>query len=116
MKDGPGFRVSPPPTAEKEEKEQQCERIIEAVEDTGVVFWHDRDGFAYATIPVGATTQRYRVQSRIFRLVVRRLYGAAKPAVSRSGRSRPGSVSDHAMAEVIPAFEAPPFSRLEDIS
>ncbi len=84
----------------------QRELIIEAVQDAGVIFWRDADGFAFATVPLNGTLRRYRVRSRNFGLVVRSLYGEANPVTGRNGITRHGSVSDKAMAEAMPAFEA----------
>src|SRR5580700_271477 len=105
--DGAGFTVSDAPTGEeKKERTPQRERIIEAVQNAGVTFWRDADGHGFATVPLEGTLRRYRVRSRTFGLVVRSLYGAFNRVTGRNGSTRPGSVSDSALAEAISAFEA----------
>jgi hypothetical protein len=84
----------------------QRELIIEAVQNAGVIFWRDADGNAYATAPIGGTLRRYRLRSRAFGLLVRSIFGRANPAASRNGSTRPGSVSESALAEAIGAFNA----------
>jgi hypothetical protein len=113
-----GFTIIDPPESEgapptKDESRPggknngaQREEIVAAVDSAGVVFWHDPDGNAYATVPSKTSLRRYRVQSRAFRLVVRLIYGSANPTSGRHGTVRPRSVSETAMAEAIPAFEA----------
>lgn len=93
------------PDDDDDQKQPQRERIIEAVQDAKVTFWRDADGDAFATVPRGDEIRRYRVRSRSFAMVVRSLYGQANPVTGRNG-VRPGSVSDLAMREALPAFEA----------
>lgn len=90
-------------------KKAQRDRLLEAVLGAGVAFWQDADGIAYATIPAGEGMgqQRYRVRSRRFALMVRDLYGRANQRqVGGMGLVIPGSVSDTALAETLPALEA----------
>ena len=115
MDDPSGFTVKdePPPgsaAGEKQEKVPQREKIIEAVADAGVQFWCDPDGHAFATVPCedpepDGPIMHLRVRGRRFALICRRLYGEANPVNGPYG-SRPGSVSDSAMSEAVPAFEA----------
>ncbi len=115
MDDPSGFTVKdePPPgsaAGEKQEKVPQREKIIEAVADAGVQFWCDPDGHAFATVPCedpepDGPIMHLRVRGRRFALICRRLYGEANPVNGPYG-SRPGSVSDSAMGEAVPAFEA----------
>jgi hypothetical protein len=81
------------------------EAVIDAVLAAGAIFWRDADSYAFATLPVDSTLRRYRVQSREFKLAVRRIYGAAHPVASRNG-PRSGSVSEATISEAILAFEA----------
>ncbi len=97
---------------EKEDKAPpQREKIIEAVDMAGVKFWRDPDSHAYAAVPLDpldaekCAVANYRVRGRQFAMICRQLYGAANPVSGPRG-TRPGSVSDSAMAEAIPAFEA----------
>lgn len=87
----------------------QRDRVLEAVLGAGVSFWQDTDGVAYATVPAGngRGQQRYRVKSGRFKLVVRALYARANPrSVGGLGLVIPGSISDTAMNEAVPALEA----------
>jgi hypothetical protein len=113
MPDGSkGFSISGiTSTDEKDDDRQpQREKIIDAVIAAGVKFWHDRDGHAYASVPCNVlepdgAVMHLPVRRRRFALTCRRLFGAANPVVSQHG-IRPGSVSDSAMSEALPAFEA----------
>ena len=90
-------------------KTAQRDRLLEAVLGAGLTFWRDPDGTAYATLPACDTSgqQRYAVRSRRFALVVRALYGRANQrSVGGRGLVIPGSVSDTALAEALPALEA----------
>ncbi len=97
--------------AKDDDKQPQREKIIEAVDIAGVKFWRDPDGHAFAAVPLDpldaekCAVANYRVRGRRFALICRQLYGAANP-VSGTRGTRPGSVSDSAMGEAIPAFEA----------
>jgi energy-coupling factor transporter ATP-binding protein EcfA2 len=108
---GTGFTLTGLTVAtEEEDSLPQREKIIEAVEAAGVKFWRDPDGHAYATVPVkiaepDGAIMHLRVRARRFALLCRRLYGVANPVKGQHG-TRPGSVSDSAMSEAIPAFEA----------
>ncbi len=93
-----------------DDKQPQREKIIDAVMMAGVTFWRDRDSIAYATVIADPTkpdgpVAHYRVCSRRFALIVRRLYGLANPVHGQYG-TRPRAVSDSAMGEAIPALEA----------
>src|SRR3954452_17602363 len=101
-------QVEPDELADEKErggKQAQRDRILETVLAAGITFWRDADGTAYATVPSrdGAAgrvgPQRYRVQSRLFRLLVRHLYGAENRRALPNGTVIPGSVSDTAMNE-----------------
>ena len=97
--DGPGDGV----------RKAQRDRLLEAVLGAKVAFWQDADGTAYATVPASGDTgqQRYRIRSRRFALVVRDLYGQANQRqVGGMGLVIPGSISDTALAETLPALEA----------
>jgi len=109
-----GFTVddAPPGNGADNDNKRQAQRelIIEAVQAAGVLFWHDPDGHAFASVPLAAdrpegAVMHLRVRGRRFALVCRRLYGVANPVQGARG-FRPGSVSDTAMSEAIPAFEA----------
>jgi hypothetical protein len=104
MNEGAGFHIEDAPETEKV---PQRERIIDAVQTAGAVFWRDPDGIAYATVPnlPEGAVMHLRVRGRKFALVCRLLYGAANK-VNGSRGERPGSVSDSAMAEAVNAFEA----------
>ena len=116
MADDPsaGFTVhdAPPGKGADDDKRRQSQRelIIESVQAASVQFWHDPDGQAFATVPLSAdrpegAVMYLRVRGRRFALICRTLYGAANPVIGTHG-SRPGSVSDTAMSEAVPAFEA----------
>lgn len=102
---------TPRPSAGDETKDlPQREKIIDAVVVAGVKIWRDLDGHAFVTVPCKITesdgaVMHLRVRGRRFALICRRLYGEANPVSGRHG-NRPGSVSDSAMSEAIPAFEA----------
>ena len=106
---GKGFVISE--AAAADDKTPQRERIIDAVQARGVTFWHDLDGVAFATVPIdpqdieNGAIAHYRVRGRRFNLVCRQTYGTANPVTNTRGK-RLGSVSDSAMQEAIPAFEA----------
>ena len=57
------------------------------------------------TAESGGALMYFRVRARRFALICRKLYGVANPVDGKHG-SRPGSVSDTAMSEALPAFEA----------
>jgi energy-coupling factor transporter ATP-binding protein EcfA2 len=106
---GKGFIISE--AASADDRTPQRERIIDAVQARGVTFWRDLDGMAFATVPIdpqdieNGPIAHYRVRARRFNLVCRQTYGAANPVTNIHGK-RLGSVSDSAMQEAIPAFEA----------
>jgi hypothetical protein len=113
---GKGFTIAGITAADYKDgdKQPQREKIIDAVAAAGVKFWQDPDGHAFAMVPCKITdpdgaVKHLRVRSRKFSLVVRRLYGEAN-AVSGPRGTRPSSVSDSAMSEAIPAFEAIAFA------
>src|ERR1700733_15661298 len=117
MTDGAGFKVSDGPSgdhsAHEEEKDRlpQREKIIDAVQAARVMFWHDPDGQAYATVPRSTSEpdgalMHLQVRGRKFSLICRRLYGVAHPVAAGTHRTRPGRVSDHALSEANPAFDA----------
>lgn len=88
----------------------QREKIIGGVIAAGARLWRDEDGEAFVTIPKVITEpdgalMHMAIRSRRFALIARRLYGIANPVTGPTG-TRPGSVSDSAMSEAIPAFEA----------
>lgn len=85
----------------------QRDKVLAAVMVAKWAFWRDGDGAAYATIPGvdGCGPQRHAVRSKRFALLVRALYGAANSRVI-GDRKVPGSISDSAMAEVLPSLEA----------
>ncbi len=92
---------------EDAKKQAQRDKLLEAVLGAGVGFWRDADGTAFATVPgEGGKLARYRVRSRAFALVIRGIFGARNPRTVGSGTVIPGSVSDTAMAEALPALEA----------
>jgi putative DNA primase/helicase len=109
---GKGFTISGMTSADEKDdgKQSQREKISDAVLIAGVTFWHDKDGHAYATVPCNiaepdGAIMHLPVRRRRFSLICRRLYGATNPVSGQYG-DRPGSVSDSAMGEAIPAFEA----------
>jgi len=81
----------------------QRQKIIDAVLDAGVIFWRDPDWNTYATV-IGkdGETARFRVRSRAFSMLVRTIYAERHP--TKNGH--PGSVSDTALSEALPALEA----------
>lgn len=104
-----GVRVVEEPGPNEGAKTAQRDRLLEAVLGAKVAFWRDADGTAYATLPASDTSgqQRYAVRSRRFALVVRALYGRANQrSIGGRGLVIPGSVSDTALAEALPALEA----------
>lgn len=106
------FTLEPAGAAADEGKRQaQRDRIIEAVLAAGVGFWRDADGNAFARVKLpGGGLARYRVRSRAFALVVRALYGDVNPRAV-GATTIPGSVSDTAMQEALPALEAVAFGQ-----
>ena len=102
--DGAGIPASEP---ENRRGPPQRDKVLEVVLAADLTFWRDADGAAYATIPEkdGCGPQRHAVRSSLFRLLLRALYGAARQRTV-GGRQVPGSISDTAMAEVLPALEA----------
>ena len=108
---GKGFTMSGFAAGDEKDDLPQREKIIEAVDMAGVKFWRDPDGHAFAVVPVDpldpekGAVANFRVRGRRFALICRQLYGAANPVRGPRG-TRPGSVSDSAMNEAIPAFEA----------
>lgn len=104
-----GSTAGPAPAApadddDADDPEAVRDQAINAVLDAGVTFWRDADHAAYASVPHAGTVQRYRIRSGAFGRVVRRLYGAANPVRTTHG-SRPGSLADAAMKDVLPALE-----------
>ncbi len=93
---------------EKPREAPQRDRVIESVLAANVSFWRDRDGTAYVTLPAadGIEPQRFRVKSPAFKLRVRQAYGDSNGRALPNGTRLPGSVSDTAMNEAIPSFEA----------
>ena len=107
MADGSGFKIEPAAEPEDRRGPPQRDRIVAAVINAGVAFWSDPDGYAFATVPIRGHIERHRVRSRRFALIVRSLYGAANPSMNKHViGTLPGSVSDAAMAEAMPQFEA----------
>jgi hypothetical protein len=103
------FKNAKPDAAEDKEKETQRDRLIEVALSSGISFWHDEDGNAFASVPREGHSERYRVRSGQFRLLLRRIYGVAYPNLKASkklGCTVPGGVSDSAMSEVLPTLEA----------
>jgi hypothetical protein len=107
---GPKPRVIISPAAPKKKKEPgQRDRLIEIAVTSGITYWHDADGNAFATIPRDGRIERYRVRSAPFKRLLRRLYGEAFPniaATKKAGGTVPGGVSDTAMNETLPTLEA----------
>jgi hypothetical protein len=100
------FDAEPEPEPKGKRPPPQRDRVIDVVLSAGAVFWRDADSVAFATIPGNdGQTQRYKVRSSAFKLAVRAIYATACPVKSSNG-NRPGSISDTAMRETIPAFEA----------
>ncbi len=96
--------------ADDNEALPQRERIVEAVLAAGVTIWRDADANAFATVPLDpaapdAAVMYLDVRSRRFALKARQLFGEANPVTGARG-ARPGGVSDSAMKEAIPSFEA----------
>lgn len=112
MPDASGFSVREAGQDEGEGRRAppQRQKIIETVINAGITFWRDLDGNTFATVPGRAgEIARYRVRSTDFRMIVRSLYAQAHPAKTNTG-TIPGSVSDTAMGEALPAFEAMGFT------
>jgi energy-coupling factor transporter ATP-binding protein EcfA2 len=81
----------------------QRQKIIDAVLDAGVKFWRDPDWNTFATVTgQEGEMARFRVRSRAFSMLVRQIYAQRYP--TKTGH--PGSVSDTALAEALPALEA----------
>lgn len=91
---------------EKKNKTPQRDMIIETVITNGAEFWRDPDGTAYVTLPREGRMERYRVRSGAFRSVIRALYAERNLRQTDEGLLLPGSISDKAMAEALPALEA----------
>jgi hypothetical protein len=103
------FQKQKPDQSEEKERETQRNRLIEIALTSGICFWHDADGVAFASVPVGGHIERYRVRAGRFKLLLRRLYGAAYPNLKASkklGCTIPGGVSESAMNEALPTLEA----------
>ena len=108
MPDASGMSIVTAPDDDKRGPPQR-DRIVAAVVTAGVTFWCDNDGHAFASMPIREHVERHRVRSRRFALMVRTLYGAANPSANKQlgvAGILPGSVSDSAMAEAMPQFEA----------
>jgi hypothetical protein len=106
---GPKPRVIITPGAPKKKEPSQRDRLIEIAVTSGITYWHDADGNAFATASRDARIERYRVRSAPFKRLLRRLYGEAYPniaATKKAGGTVPGGVSDTAMNEALPTLEA----------
>lgn len=97
--------AEPPGQGETGGKLPQRQRLIETALAVGMRFWRDLDANAYATVQHNHRTERHKVQSAKFRLLLRSLYADRWPERANGGLI-PGSVSDTAMAEALPALEA----------
>jgi hypothetical protein len=105
---GGGFTIGNKPPPRKKEPGQR-DRLIEVAVTSGITYWHDPDGNAFATVKRDGRIERYRVRSAAFKQLLRRLYGDAYPnliATKKAGFTVPGGVSDTAMNEVLPTLEA----------
>jgi hypothetical protein len=103
------FKNAKPDAAEEKEDETQRSRLIEIALSSGISFWHDADGNAFASVPTGGHFERYRVRTGRFKLHLRRIYGDAYPNLKTSkklGYTVPSGVSDTAMNEALPTLEA----------
>jgi DNA-binding MarR family transcriptional regulator len=98
-----------PPVHEEEDgeasRQSQREKIVEAVLETGAVFWRDDTGEAFVTMPINGGMQRYRVQGDAFRRMVRLIYGRRFMTETR-GSPRIGAASDQAVREAVSVFDA----------
>src|SRR3954451_21498900 len=83
MSNATGFTIkNTPPQNDDSERTPQREKIIDAVQAAGAMFWRDPDGHAFAAVPCdikdpGGAIMHLRVRGRRFALICRRLYGAA---------------------------------------
>jgi hypothetical protein len=103
----PGVKITSKPP--KKQKTGQRDRLIEIAVTSGIAYWHDADGNAFATFSRNGRVERYRVRSAAFKRLLRRLYGDAHPnrtATKKAGGIVPGGVSDTAMNEALPTLEA----------
>lgn len=89
-------------------RQSERDRIVEAVLDTGAVFWRDATDRAFCTIQVDNRTMRFAVRSDAFKRVVRYLYGKKNMVATRGGKSalRPAAASDAALRESVNALDA----------
>jgi hypothetical protein len=84
----------------------QRDLIVDAILAAGALLFRDASGNAYAMVKVAGRLERHRLRSTAFRSLVRTIYGTANPRSLPSGAIAPGSISDKAMAEAMPALEA----------
>lgn len=101
----------PPLQAEGDETNERRryldrERIIKLILDTGCKFWRDPEGTAYVTISTAERLERYKVDSRFFRLQIRGFYSRHGGGQESSGALTPGVVSDATMEDVVRTLEA----------
>jgi hypothetical protein len=89
-------------------RHSQRDRIVEAVLDTGAVFWRDGAEEAFCTLPVNDRTMRFRVRSDSFKRIIRYLYGTKNMMPTRGGNCalRPAAASDAAVREAVGALDA----------
>jgi hypothetical protein len=107
------FGGAPPPKpkrgdGEDKVKDVQRDQLIEVALTSGISYWHDFDGNAFATVTSNGQIARYRLRSAAFKRLLRLCYGDAHPnvkATAKAGFLVPGGVSDTTMNEVLPTLE-----------
>ncbi|MGY4800158.1 hypothetical protein [Teichococcus aerofrigidensis] len=103
MPEGFTILTDKPQQDEEEGRTGQRQQIVDAVLDAGVLFWRDPDWNTFATVKgQRGEIARFRVRTKAFAMLVRSIYAKRHP--TRSGH--PGSVSDKALSEALPALEA----------
>ncbi len=89
-------------------RQSERDRIVEAVLDTGAVFWRDATDKAFCTIQVDNRTMRFPVRSESFKRLIRYLYGVKNMVATRGGKGalHPAAASDAALREAVNALDA----------
>jgi len=58
----------------KGKKPRQADELVKLAREAGATFWHDPDGEAYATLPVGDHVEHYKTSTKPFRRWISRLF------------------------------------------
>jgi hypothetical protein len=92
----------------KEKEPTQRARLIEVALTSGITYWHDADGNAFATVTRHDRIERYCLRSAAFKRLLRQAYGERVPdmkATAKMGFPVPSGVSDTTMNEMLPTLE-----------